>query len=108
MKNGKRNRITMATISVYGMRCCKKATNTLNWKVFLIDEPEVDKLIDIEKNKLVEKIQSKTQEIQIVAKVKEKKVFFVDTFLSWESEKIGGKGMVEKQIRVKNGNGNQN
>ena len=79
----KRTKIVLATIAVAGYMGGRKITNTVNWRVFLVDEKDPDGLIEKEKEKLLSAIieSANSKEIEYRAKVTNKEERFVDSFL---------------------------
>ncbi len=95
----KRTKIIIATICVAGYNGVRKCTNTINWKVFLIDEKNPEQLIENERQKILEIFKEaaltavpSTEHIR--AEVKKQEVHFVDTFLCSDPRGIGKKSKV--------------
>ena len=101
----KRTKVVFATIAVAGYMGSKKVTNTLNWRVFLIDEKDPDGLIEKERQKVLTAVidgaKRVSNAVEFRAKITEKEVRLVDTFLTAEPEKIGKTGQVKGTLKLK-------
>ena len=99
----KRTKIVFATISLAGYEGNKKRTNTLNWKVFMIDEKDPDGLIEGERQKVLTAVingsKGKSNGVEFRAKVTKKEVHFADTFLTQDPVKIGTTSKVEGTLK---------
>ena len=101
----KRTKVVFATIAVAGYMGSKKVTNTLNWRVFLIDEKDPDGLIEKERQKVLTAVidgaKRESNAVEFRAKITEKEVRLVDTFLTAEPERIGKTGQVKVTLKLK-------
>lgn len=100
----KQTKIVIATISVAGYAGNKKITNTLNWRVFMIDEKDPDGLIEQERQKVLAAIingsKVNSNWVEFRAKVTRKEVHFADTFLTQDPIKIGTTNKVKGTLKL--------
>lgn len=89
----KRIKIVFATISIAGYSEGRKVTNTVNWKVFLIDEKDPDELIERERQKILAAVfdgaKGNSNSVDFRAKVAKREEHFFDTFLASDRSLIG-------------------
>lgn len=78
----KRFKIIVATISAAGYSGVKKSTNTINWKVCTVDDPNWKDVVERERLRVKEKLESQlSKDLDLRVRVSKVENFFVDTFL---------------------------
>ena len=90
----KRFKIIVATISAAGYSGVRKATNTINWKVCVIEDPKWKDVVEQERLNVKEQLESQMpKDLYIRVKVSKVENIFVDTFLDskYQSESTGKK-----------------
>lgn len=100
---GKRVKIVFATISVAGYTGRKKVTNTIKWRVFLINEKDPDGLIEKEREKVLAAVidgaKGKSSGVEFHADVTKKEERFADSYLTADPFKIGETEKVQMTLK---------
>ena len=107
MEKRKKIAITIATINTAGYLNGKKHTNTFVWKVFMIDEKNVDVLLERERLKIERGISEQYQTsfpntgVVIQSKIGKTKRILVDSYTTEHKELIGGTHTEQVTIKTK-------
>ncbi|MBR3572848.1 MAG: hypothetical protein IKN99_06305 [Bacteroidales bacterium] len=108
MSNRKRSVITIATINTSGYLNGKKMTNTFVWKVWMIDEKNVDMLLEQERLNIEKGISEQyhasansSNSVEIQSKIGKIERHFVDSYTTEHKELIGNTREEKATIKTK-------